>query len=209
VRSRLLSRNPCDEIDPPSYRPTRRRLWTQDELRRFLEGSQNHPMHLLWLTAVMTGCRPGELLALTWADVREDLCALDVYKSVQVIDGREIVTSPKTPSGDRIVPIPKELMHLLLSTAPEGRRLSDRVFPFSRRQVERALKRECERQNLPQMQMHGFRHMHASLLLTRGLSVPEVSQRLGHATPAITMQVYAHVIGQSLRAVEIMQEVLL
>jgi integrase len=49
---------------------------------------------------------------------------------------------------------------------------------------------------LPEMTMHDLRHLHASLLLEAGLPVPQVSKRLGHATPAITMSIYAHVVRQ-------------
>jgi integrase len=63
--------------------------------------------------------------------------------------------------------------------------------------VEAALRRACDRLNLPRLTPHGLRHLHASILLHQGLSIPEVSKRLGHASPAITMSVYAHDLGES------------
>jgi len=66
--------------------------------------------------------------------------------------------------------------------------------------VTQGLKRGCRRLGIRQMTPHQLRHLHASLLLQEGLPVPLVSARLGHATPAITMSVYAHTIGDHDRA---------
>jgi integrase len=62
--------------------------------------------------------------------------------------------------------------------------------------IQHALPCQCRRLGLPVMTMHSLRHLHASLLLEAGLPVPQVSKRLGHATPAITMSIYAHVMRQ-------------
>ena len=84
---------------------------------------------------------------------------------------------------------------------------TERVFPYSPEYVAEELRKECERLGLPKMTMHGLRHLHGSLLLAEGLPVPEVSQRLGHSSPAITMAIYAHALRQD-RAAEVMERVL-
>jgi integrase len=86
--------------------------------------------------------------------------------------------------------------------------MAGRVFRHTHRHAQKELKRLCTRLGLPPITLHGFRHLHASLLLTRGMPIPEVSQRLGHAHPGITMGVYAHVLGQSYKAVQIMEDLL-
>jgi integrase len=62
--------------------------------------------------------------------------------------------------------------------------------------TQHALPRQCLRLGVPIMIMHDLRHSHTSLLLEAGLPVPQVSKRLGHATPAITMSIYAYVMRQ-------------
>ena len=69
-----------------------------------------------------------------------------------------------------------------------------RGAPLHSSTVAHALKRECRRLGLPEVSPHGLRHLHASLLLKKGLAVPAVSRRLGHANSAITMSVYAHAL---------------
>jgi len=82
----------------------------------------------------------------------------------------------------------------------------ERGQPLCQSTVQHALRRECERLGLPPMTPHGLRHLHASLLLEAGLPVPQVAQRLGHATPQVTMSVYAHALNRSDReAAEVLQ----
>ncbi len=66
--------------------------------------------------------------------------------------------------------------------------------PLFRSTVEHAMKGECTRLGLPAVTPHGFRHLHASLLLDEGVPVTAVSARLGHANPQITLRIYAHAL---------------
>ncbi|MDP2727381.1 MAG: tyrosine-type recombinase/integrase, partial [Dehalococcoidia bacterium] len=60
--------------------------------------------------------------------------------------------------------------------------------------VQHTISRTCQRLGIKPLSPHGLRHLHASLLLAKGLPVTAVSQRLGHANAAITMTVYAHAL---------------
>ncbi len=210
VRWAWLPYNPCDRVDTPRYSPKRKELWTPDELDTFLAGTGQHWLYPLWVTAIATGCRLGELLALTWSDVDLDTGTIIVTKSTQRIKGERVTTTPKTASGRRSVTLPSEAIGALRTqrTWVAQRRLhlgpdwtaDDLVFtsqkgaPLAHSTVEWAMQTMCERLGISAMTPHGLRHLHASLLLGEGLPVPVVAHRLGHANSAITMAVYAHVV---------------
>jgi len=207
VKFGWLANNPCDRVEAPRYRPERKEVWNVEQLRIFLNGARNHKLFPLWLTAICTGARLGELLALTWADIAADLGAIRINKSAQRIGGKWVTLEPKTASGNRVVPVPQVVIEAVREVARVLVKHAERVFSYSPEYVAEELRKECERLGLPKMTMHGLRHLHGSLLLAEGLPVPEVSQRLGHSSPAITMAIYAHAIRHD-RAAEVMERVL-
>ena len=210
VRWGWLASNPCDRVDTPRYRPGRKELWTPEQLRRFLDGTREHWLGPLWTFLAYSGCRLGEALALTWADVDLASGRILIAKSVQRISGEYVTTEPKTRAGMRVITLPGVAIEALRSQAEarlargvhasvdgslvfanaKGEPLSQGAAAWHMRQAYKLL-------GLPPVTPHGLRHLHASLLLAEGLSIPAVSQRLGHANSAITMAVYAHAIGRS------------
>ena len=206
-----LPANPCERVVPPRYKAERKELWTAEELAAFLAGTQEHWLGPLWLLAVCSGCRIGELLALTWQDVDLSSGTVTINKAGQHIKGQWVVTTPKTKSGMRTVTLPPEGKAALkrqrvqqnqwrLKAGPDW---TDTALVFSQRNGQplhtsvaaHLLKKQCQRLGLPPLTPHGLRHLHASLLLREGLPLPEVSRRLGHANSAITGAIYAHAIG--------------
>jgi len=203
VRWGWLAHNPCERVDTPRYRPQRKGVWTQDELRRFLQATEADWLWPLWVTAIATGCRIGELLALEWPDVDIGAGTITVDKSAQVIGGQRVVTTPKTQAGRRVIALPGQAVAALQAQGlqqrdwgytgglvfcrPDGRPLTQTLVAWHMRQA-------CQRAGVPAMTPHGLRHLHASLLLGQGLPLPDVSRRLGHATPQVTLTIYAHAL---------------
>ncbi|NPV08146.1 MAG: site-specific integrase [Anaerolineae bacterium] len=211
VRWKWIGANPADRVLRPAYRTERRSLWTADQLRTFVAGTEGHWLHPFWSLAIVTGCRSGELRALTWDEVDLEAGTITVGQTLHRLDGQYIVTAPKSEASVRTLAVGSEGLRALrrqraqqaewrLRAGPawEG---TDFVFttragaPLHRSTPLNALKRECRRLGVPTLAVHDLRHTSASLLLSQGLPVPLVSQRLGHANPSITMSVYAHVIG--------------
>jgi len=208
VRWAWLGANPCGRVDAPRYQPERKELWTPAELAAFCDGTRDTWLWPLWMTAICSGCRLGELTALCWSDVDTARGTLSISKSVQRIHGQVTVSTPKTAAGRRVVTLPTMAVAALLRqwgwqqeqrgrlgerwqagelvfSSPRGRALSQRT-------VEHALGRECRRLGVPVMTPHMLRHLSASLLLSRGIPIPDVARRLGHADASITLRVYAH-----------------
>lgn len=216
VRWNWLTRNPCERVDTPKYRPRRKDVWMADQLRAFLDGTRNHWLGPLWALLAFSGSRLGEATALEWPDVDLPGHCITISKSVQRIAGEWVTTAPKTPAGVRTIGIPREAADALrrqadwrmrhgagrlVFTAPSGE-------PLHGNTVCAAMRRECERLRLPPVTPHGLRHLHASLLLTKGLPLAEVSRRLGHANAAITAAVYTHAVRDDRQAVELLERVL-
>lgn len=198
-------------------RAQRPSLWTRDQLRRFLDGTREHWLSPLWTLLAYSGVRLSEALALTWTDV--DLAAgrVTICKAVQRIGSEWVVAEPKTEAGARAITLPPEAIEALERraekvgahcagkvSAQDGPNPDKRMVFAGERDggvlghstVGHAMRRECRRLGLPPVTPHGLRHLHASLLLASGVPIPAASQRLGHATSAITMRVYAHALGE-------------
>jgi integrase len=80
--------------------------------------------------------------------------------------------------------------------------------PLHHRRVLEAFRRLCSRAGVENIGLHGLRHLHASVLLTSGLGLAEVSKRMGHASPAITASVYSHAIGEDRKAAQVLEKLL-
>jgi integrase len=152
---------------------------------------------------VGTGLPPSEALALTWRDVDLVAGALTVRRSLGWVRGekRFVFNDPKTPSSRRTIPLPLGLVRVLTDHL-EGADLDDSVFrarsgnpAHQRTIVQEAFKPALERAGLSKdVRLYDLRHTHATLLLLAGVHPKVVSERLGHSSVAITLDVYSHVL---------------
>jgi integrase len=215
VRWAWLAVNPCERVDAPKWQAAPKAVWSRAELAAFLAGTEGHWLRPLWLAALGSGLRLGELLALTWDDIDLAAGALSVTKSAQVIAGERVTSTPKTRAGVRRVTLPGDVVAALRAhrATQAAQRLAapwhgdgpawlggELVFtnpsggPLRASVVEQAQRRLCAKLDIPRLTPHGLRHCHASLLLAGGLAITDVSKRLGHGSAAITLKVYAHAI---------------
>ena len=195
----------------PSYRPKAKDLWTADQVRSFLSDSSASDYWPLWVVALESGCRYGELIGLRWADVDLDRGILRIERSVQRVSRQWVETAPKTTSGRRLVLVGApavRALHRQRALQAQWRlqaggawQPADRVFtnrsggPLGVGTADHALARACTRAGLIRLSMHSFRHLHASLALQAGAPIALVSRQLGHANVAITTSIYSHAIG--------------
>jgi integrase len=200
VRWGWLDANAAERVERPAYRPGTPPTWTPAQLKAFLEGTAGDDLWPLWVLLTTTGLRLSEALALRWADVDLGAGTVFVRGNIQRIGGRWVLSAPKTPAGLRLITLPalavealkrqrertgrKELV--FASAASEG--------PIHPTTAQHALKRACQRLGLPALTPHQLRHLHASLLLAERVPITAVAGRLGHSSPQVTAQIYAHVI---------------
>jgi integrase len=202
MRQGILRNNPAAPLLIPRARPTAPpiepesvvRVWTQEQVRLFLESTQESPWHPLWNLMLNSGLRPGEAAALRWEDLRgADLTIQRALK--QDAERKWIVGVPKTAGSNRTIALPLATL-AVLRKARNGALVGNMwgqevpVIPTLRR----AFYRDVKAAGLPDIGLYGMRHTHATLLLTLGVPVKVVSERLGHTSTQITMDTYQHVL---------------
>ena len=201
VRWSLVSRNVAQAVTPP--RPVKREIQplTRAQMRALLDEARcSDKLYALYVLAVTTGMRQGEIIGLQWKDVNLETGTLTINRSV--FNGK--VSLPKTLSGRRTIRLSKLAMSALkqhrLNVGKQH--YSEWVFstkagtPISCHNLHnRSWKPLLERAGLPHTtRFHDLRHSCISLLLARGVPVKVVSEMAGHADVSITLSVYGHVL---------------
>jgi integrase len=210
VRWGLLVRNPALYAAAPRPHRTELRIWTAEELRHFLACVRDDRLYAAWRLAALTGMRRGEVLGLRWADLDLEAGWLSVRQTLVVVDNQPRVSEPKTDRGRRRIALDAETVAALRAhhTAQAAERLvagpawqgTDLVFtrpdgaPLHPEYVRRQFDRHLHRNGVPRTRFHDLRHTHATLALQAGVHPKVVSERLGHATVAMTLDVYSHAI---------------
>lgn len=115
-------------------------------------------------------------------------------KSYQHINGKDVVTPPKTAKNVRIVSIPEFLRDEIKSYAKRlyGLRKHDRIFPYTKSFFEHEMIRGSTDRAVKRIRLHDIRHSHASLLIEMGFSALAVADRLGHEKVETTLNTYSH-----------------
>ena len=216
VKDGLLLRNPADAATPPSAREAKApemHPWDAGQLAAFLgwaEGtSHSYP---LWHLLAMTGMRRGEALALRWRDVDLEAGTVSVRRSAGMVrvagEGAEVREGDTKSGKPRVVDLDDEAAAVLRAWRKDrGSMALQLITPGSLvfgdlegehrnpEHVSRQFLRDVERcGQVPAIRLHDLRHTHATLLLLEREPVHVVSQRLGHASPMVTLTVYAHVM---------------
>lgn len=205
VRAGLITLNPATTADPPSVRASRPpvfRVWTPAELARFLESAEGDPLYPAFHLAATTGLRRGELLGLRWCDLDEQARELHVVQSVVEVAHQVCVTPPKTDRSRRLVSLDVRTADVLARhRAAIGRVAADGLIfcDPDRAPIHPALfsyyfQQRVKAAGVPRIRLHDLRHTHATHALKAGIHPKVVSERLGHATIAITLDTYSHVL---------------
>ncbi len=221
VRWNLMPRHVADTVDPPRVQREELQVLTAEQVKALLAAGSGRLVVLLNV-AVNTGMRQSELLGLRWRDVDLDRGELRV-RNQYGRDGQ--LAEPKSGRGRRTIDLPIGTVAALrehrtqqiedrLIMGPDWEDM-DFVFcthrgrPLGHRNVLRDFAALLKRADLPAVPFHVLRHTHATLLLSAGVPVGDVSARLGHSSAAMTLDVYGHVLPDAGRAIAARLELLL
>ena len=199
----LLERNPAAGLKPPRVEHREMRVLSRDQVQAFLAAARADRYYALYALALFTGLRQGELLGLRWSDVDVVHGRLTVART---LSQQSLTAQPtKTRSSRRVV----ELGPAALQALREHRERygdGERVFTDTggspvrasnliRRSFHPALERAGIKRagEASPIRFHDLRHTSATLMLQAGVHPKIVSERLGHASTMITMDVYSHV----------------
>lgn len=211
----ILDSNPFDKVIKPKSRQVQRKgnFLTKEELKEFLKLAQTTTLSYFFpLVHLMsyTGLRQGEALALKWSDIDFENKKITVNKTAARIKEKQTLQTPKTKNSKRVISIDPATLSILKSWKKDQIKIyfkngkhfeGDKNFIFTNQRGEwvhihnfiRYFKRFIADHKLKSITPHGLRHTHASLLFSAGVEPKNISDRLGHSTVQITLDLYTHI----------------
>ena len=195
--------NPFEDVVMPKCTKPEVRLLTADEQKVLRSYILQHPapINMGVIFAQSMGLRVGEVCGLMWKDIDLKKRILTVNHTVQrvpVPDGSKktqvIISSPKSASSAREIPIPDDVYTLLKNAEikPENYVLSGSTQPIEPRKMQYAFARILKNAKLPSVRFHSLRHAFASRAIEVGFDVKTLSEILGHSKIELTMNLYVH-----------------
>ena len=212
VMDRLIPRNVTEAVKAPQPEKKEIKPLSPEQARALLDAAEGDRLEALYILAVTTGMRQGELLGLKWEDVDFEAGTLQVRRTLSTRSGRGFSFSPpKTAKGRRSIKLPEvakgSLRRHHQGQLEERKKLAGLwkenglVFatrlgtPVGRQElVARSFKPLLLKAGLPCIRFHDLRHTCATLLLGKGVHAKLVQELLGHATISITLDTYSHVL---------------
>lgn len=208
----ILPRNVAKLVQLPKETKKEMDVLTEAECGLFLNVLRGERLETMFSFALATGLRPEEYLALQWKDVDLEKKTASVRRAViRLPKSKWYFFEPKTKSSRRTLPLPvtliKELRTHRRKQNEERLKLGaawqnhDLVFPSevgtpsTHSNITQVYKRVLKNAELrTSLRLYDLRHSHATLLLKAGVHAKVVSERLGHSTIALTLDVYSHVL---------------
>lgn len=218
VKWQILVVNPCDAVDLPKQQRTEMNCLSPEEATKFLKAAKADKWYVIFSLALATGMRPEEYLGLQWKDLNFDAGTIMVRRALvwKRKGGGWSLQEPKTPQSRRTIPLPVSILKELKEhrrKQNEGRLLAgaeyqndDFIFAgefgnpimasnLFRRHFQPIINKMVEEGKLKKkIRLYDLRHSCATLLLSAGENPKVVSERLGHASITLTLDVYSHVL---------------
>jgi len=209
VKWQLIARNVMDAVEPPTVEKREMRALDESEVAALLEAANGSRLSAPVYVAAVTGMRRGELVGLKWADVDFDSGQLAVRRSVEQTRGGVRCKTPKSRKARTIQLSTHAFDVLKKHRTAQGRvklamgpayEAHDLVFPREDGSIwepelfGKAFAALVKRAGLGHLRLHDLRHSCASILLKAGVNAKVVSERLGHSTIAITLDLYSHIL---------------
>ena len=208
VRWNLLMVNPASRVKAPKANSAEMQAWTAEEAVRFLGGVAETRLLALWIVALHTGLRRGELAGLRWKDIDVDGATLTVAQQRTTADYAVVVMAPKAKSQRQLQLAPTTIAAL---EAHRKRQRIERVAagpawentgyvfvnelgqPYHPSRLREMFEKDCIRVRVPAIRLHDLRHTMATLALQAGVHPKIVQEQLGHSAINVTLDIYSHV----------------
>lgn len=202
----VIAKNPCSRVEAPKRVHKEMNPLNLEESQLVRETSEKllPKTHLFFMLAMFGGFRSSEIRALRIPDISFEASGVAINRTISVTKQGEIEKTVKTAKARRFVNLPAWLMEELKKRARERMKTEEgsRALLFvgtsggfiPRNLLLRRFHRLLELCGLMRRRVHDLRHTHATLLLLSGIHPKVVQERLGHATIAITLDLYSHVL---------------
>jgi integrase len=210
VEKDILVKNISDATNPPAPAKREMRVWDKESRTKFFQAIKEHKYSDLLRFTMATGLRRGEVCGLRWEYVDFMERQIHIYKKIIRISGKGLVESePKTEKSKRTVTMTPNLEELLrkvqgtqigqrdeledgwvnsgyVFSQPDGRAIDPDL-------ITKAFKKMVKEVGMPHLTPHGLRHQYATAAREAGVDMGIISRNMGHASVAITEDIYAHV----------------
>ena len=195
VRYYHLPSNPAQKAGSMGSEEHKEMLfWTKEEYLKFADAMMDKPIsYYAFEMLYWTGIRCGELLALTPKDFNFERQELIINKSYQRLNGRDVITTPKTKKSNRTIKMPKflceemrEYIDMLYEIGED-----ERLFQITKSYLHHEMDRGAKIAGVKRIRIHDLRHSAISLLIEMGFSALAIAERVGHESIDITYR-YAH-----------------
>lgn len=211
VRLQNITKNVVEIAIPPRIGRKEQKTWTIEEAVRYLEvAKEDNPFYyVVYVLALYTGLRRGEVLSLRWKDCDLKQGKISVCQTLYYSNQQFHFLEPKTSRSNRLVSIPETVVEVLMAHRVEQEKRKKEMGsvyedydliaaneigrPINPRSLTGHFRRTIQKATVPKIRLHDIRHTHATILLKLGEHVKIVSERLGHSNAAMTMNVYSHV----------------
>ena len=220
IREEVIIKNPCSLVELPKITKTKKReVLTVEEQTCFIDAIQGHKLELLYIVALATGMRLGEILGLKWKYIDFTNNTIEVYNTIQrtfVFDDnmkkklKTIEQTPKTENGTRVIPLPMSLIPKLKEHRKrqlenklkygQSYNISDYVFTdeigriIDNKKPNRNLQSILKTLGIEPIKFHGLRKTYATRLFENGVPPKTVQTLLGHADIQTTLNIYTEVM---------------
>jgi len=213
----ILPRNPAKGAKPPPVPRRRATVLSPEQYRAFLAAEDDADWRCLWEVLAHTGMREAECCALVWADIDFAAGTIRVERTLTKVPGvgprggkTVWAVGPVKAGEGRVVSVTSALLSLILPlqhvgglggghpverapVLPATPESLTRVFPLTPSSVDYRREKIARRAGLPHSRVHDLRHAHVTAGLVAGVPMKVMSERVGHASIAITADLYAHV----------------
>jgi integrase len=205
----LLVKNPSNKIILPKRESLELKVWNEQEISSFLNIAKRDRYFIVYHLGLSTGMRRGEILGLRWKDIDLDKRELQVKQTLSK-DGKMFLPKPKTKASRRIINLPEKTIQSLKKLkrrAENEKKLAGGSYtdydlvvctqlgtPLNPSNLRRSFNRLIKSADVPSIRFHDLRHTHSTMLISKGVNIKVVSERLGHSSIRVTLDVYSHVL---------------
>lgn len=200
-----LHNNPCKKVKKMGKAEADRLdFWTKEEYEIFI-GTINREERYFLIFEILfwTGCREGELLALTKSDINLQAQQIRINKTYHRANREDVITTPKTEQSVRVIDIPGFLADEIQGYLNKFYELPDteRIFPIVPEAIQHKMKRQIVKAGVKKIRVHDIRHSHVAFLIHKGVDPLIIKERLGHKDIKITLNTYGHLYPNQQRSV--------
>ena len=204
VRHKMIDSNPVRDAERPrksieDSTGGKITVFNPGQIRALLDATNDQKYKTLFMTAIMTGARQGEVLGLKWSDVDFKKKQIHIRRTFN----HQRFFPPKTKESIRAIDCAPSLIQALAlwKLASPYNKDEDMVFaneagePMNySNMVQRYFQKALRDAKLKRIRFHDLRHTYASLLLQQGENIKYIQNQLGHSSPTVTLNVYSHLM---------------